>query len=88
MVELKKPSTSSQGRTLVSMPEKGGKSANAKKKEKKKLRDQMAKQDAEERELSKLLKKGNEEDLKERNLKRKKLPARKTVVDELGEEWE
>ena len=43
MVELKKPSTSSQGRTLVSMPEKGGKSANAKKKEKKKLRDQMAK---------------------------------------------
>lgn len=70
------------------MPEKQGKSANAKKKEKKRLRDLKAKQEAEELENQRLLKKGNEAELKERNLKRKVLPARKTVIDDKGEEWE
>lgn len=35
-----------------------------------------------------MLKSGKEEELKERNLKRKTLPAKKTIVDDQGDEWE
>lgn len=92
MVDLKAKKNMAQlgaieDRKLVSAPEKQGKSANARKKEKKKLRDLKAKQEAEALEKKRLLEKGNELELKEMKLKRKVLPARKTVVDEKGEEW-
>ena len=47
-----------------------------------------AKQEAEALEEKRLLATGKEEELKERNLKRKVLPARKTVIDDKGDEWE